>query len=203
MCVGGAPQLFIYRLSQDWTLVRDNSISAGQSGWHFLPAMQAVVGPTARHSCSWSVSASHSLSGESLASSSFVTFFLFCFGFFFFLHPSGSNARLCKILSGGGHSRRAWKWFEVEALSELDTHPPSISLRFLVFFFFLVWMVTPALLSNRYFNSLCFVGSFAKEFWNVFVFFFLFFFFFFFLSRINTRGGLLIFLYRSIRADIR
>lgn len=86
-----------------------------------LLAPLAVIGPPARHSCSWFVSASCSLPSESLVSSSLLRF------------SSIGVEWDCKFLSRG-HSQRSWKCFEVESLSELNTHPPSISLRFLVWF---------------------------------------------------------------------
>lgn len=156
---GGAPLLFMCCLSQDWTFVRVNSLSAGQSGQHFLLALHPVIGPAVRHSSSWFVSASHSLSSENLVSNSLSRFSFIRL-----------NAMPGKIFFQGSQSV-GMKCFEVEALSELNTHPPSISLHFLVFF---VWLVTPALLSKRYFNSLRILEAFAKVFCNVLYFWFFF-----------------------------
>lgn len=121
-----APQLFMYFLSQDWTFVHVNSLSAGQSGQHFLAAAQAVIGPTNQR-----VTAIPGLSVLLIHSPVKTWYPVVCHGF----HPSGLNVRLFKFLSRG-HSQWAWKCFEVEALSELNTHPLSISFRFLVCEFF-------------------------------------------------------------------
>jgi len=68
-----------------------------------------------------SVLLSHSLSSESLVSSSLSQF-----------SSIRAERRTALQFLSRGHCQWAWKCFEVEALSELNTHPPSISLRFLV-----------------------------------------------------------------------
>lgn len=147
---GRAPQLFMYHLSQDWTLVCVNSLCAGQSGPPF---------PLDPAGCEWTkvfatappgLSVPPSLPTESLA----------CGSLSWFSSITVGHGSLQEFVQG--HSQWAQKVGNWKCGLNFKHACLPIHTAFLYVFF--VTTVTPALRSERYFNSLCILDAFAKEF---------------------------------------